>query len=577
MRRYSLLFLLFVVVGIGTYASFSQQYVADTTLLRVPRYQVGTLGYLFEKILGVTADRFDSNTGLVVNTSHLGWRTRYEYLKAWSPTCGVGEAWTAIDTSGVAICSPVWAPATLAMIGKSWDMTGTVMVYRANQALPIAMTSGMDIMDGDIVQTSSSGTIGIIFTDDSIIRLSGDSTLALNIGSSTWGGQIAQAILQNGNLWGRILSETGVYNIGTADIVAAVRGTSLALSKTGISITSGSFRYNAPTASGWSISPPDIRWAHPTTLTVVDSSLGASRDGVVQIDCLKDSTAISLGVEQKIITDGKCSGRSPTTATAAVLYASSDGWVKSNTIKDIDYMGNLLTVSGTTWPDGSPTGNTTNSLSWGLAKQAKLLAEYQESKPNTPAELSSLCQGTDEWNVKYGGCVPRGMIAFADYRNGNLNFRYKDNLKPDVPGANSGGILIRDPENRKNGIYLSGTGVIKYSPYALRDTFEIDGVPNIVIDLANPILTSWSKYLLAFGNNNTSLIAWSALYDAWSPRCYIWFVSQPSCITKSWTNRYTVSLISGLSSQPNLYFWNSVVLTTSKSIQNTIRTIFLTE
>ena len=65
-----------------------------------------------------------------------------------------------------------------------------------------------------------------------MIRLSSDSTLSLNIGSNLGEGQIAQIILQNGNLWGRILSQTGVYNIGTDDIVAAVRGTSLALTKT---------------------------------------------------------------------------------------------------------------------------------------------------------------------------------------------------------------------------------------------------------------------------------------------------------------------------------------------------------
>ena len=82
MRRYALLFGLFILACVGTYAKFSMSYVADTVMPRVPRYQVGTLGYLFEKILGVGAIDFDSNTGLVVNTSHLGGRTRDEYLKA---------------------------------------------------------------------------------------------------------------------------------------------------------------------------------------------------------------------------------------------------------------------------------------------------------------------------------------------------------------------------------------------------------------------------------------------------------------------------------------------------------------
>lgn len=44
---------------------------------------------------------------------------------------------------------------------------------------------------------------------------------------------IATAILENGQIWGRILTETGVYNVGTRDVVAAVRGTSISLSMTG--------------------------------------------------------------------------------------------------------------------------------------------------------------------------------------------------------------------------------------------------------------------------------------------------------------------------------------------------------
>ena len=51
------------------------------------------------------------------------------------------------------------------------------------------------------------------------------------------GTTIATAILEGGQIWGRILTETGVYNVGTRDVVAAVRGTSIAVSKTGATIT----------------------------------------------------------------------------------------------------------------------------------------------------------------------------------------------------------------------------------------------------------------------------------------------------------------------------------------------------
>lgn len=224
------------------------------------------------------------------------------------------------------------------------------------------------------------------------------------------------------------------------------------------------FTYNSSTSSGWSINKviPSERTPPMTTLTVVDSSLGLRR-GVVQIDCLRDSTAVSMDVEQKFVTDGKCNGQSPTTATAATLYASTDDWIKKNTMKDIDYLGNLLYVSGTIGPDGNPTGRT-NTLTGGTEKQDKIQAEFQASTPVPGPETANLCPSSDEWNAKYGGCVPRRMIAFADYRNGNLNFRYKDNTKPDIPGINSGGMIIFDPQNRRNGIYLTGATAIKYNP-----------------------------------------------------------------------------------------------------------------
>ena len=59
----------------------------------------------------------------------------------------------------------------------------------------------------------------IAFADLSLLRLDGDSTISLDLGSLPDGSTIASAILANGSLWGRILTETGSYQIGTDKIV----------------------------------------------------------------------------------------------------------------------------------------------------------------------------------------------------------------------------------------------------------------------------------------------------------------------------------------------------------------------
>jgi hypothetical protein len=79
----------------------------------------------------------------------------------------------------------------------------------------------MMLKAGDIVKTSSCG-MTIAFTDLSILRLDADTTVSLDLieSASEPGRTIASAILANGSLWGRILTDTGSYSIGTEKIVA---------------------------------------------------------------------------------------------------------------------------------------------------------------------------------------------------------------------------------------------------------------------------------------------------------------------------------------------------------------------
>lgn len=87
-----------------------------------------------------------------------------------------------------------------------------------------------DLVPGDTIKTTT-GTGTIQFAaDDSILRLDIGTTVTLSTGQNDSGQSVAQAILSDGRLWGRILTSTGV-NLGGGGIVAGVRGTSVSVEK----------------------------------------------------------------------------------------------------------------------------------------------------------------------------------------------------------------------------------------------------------------------------------------------------------------------------------------------------------
>lgn len=71
---------------------------------------------------------------------------------------------------------------------------------------------------GDIIATNG-GTATIDFAlDASILRLDTGTTVELRLGNLD-GNSVAEAILSDGRLWGRILTSTGV-NLGGGGVVA---------------------------------------------------------------------------------------------------------------------------------------------------------------------------------------------------------------------------------------------------------------------------------------------------------------------------------------------------------------------
>lgn len=86
-------------------------------------------------------------------------------------------------------------------------------------------TTTTELCTGDQIRTGG-GTGTIRFAaDNSIIRLDRNTTLDLQEGQLD-GKSVAEAILSDGRLWGRILTSTGV-NLGGGGMVAGVRGTGI--------------------------------------------------------------------------------------------------------------------------------------------------------------------------------------------------------------------------------------------------------------------------------------------------------------------------------------------------------------
>jgi len=70
---------------------------------------------------------------------------------------------------------PVLVLAEEAPVGSIKTLDGEVVVVRKDQMLPAAI--GMPVFKGDIAQTSKTGSVGIVFRDDTIISLGPESTL----------------------------------------------------------------------------------------------------------------------------------------------------------------------------------------------------------------------------------------------------------------------------------------------------------------------------------------------------------------------------------------------------------------
>lgn len=287
---------------------------------------------------------------------------------------------------------------------------GGIGVRRADGMVVSPAAVGTPIYEGDeVFTTTGSGTI--LFPDDTIVRLDSATQLTLTSGTGVH--------LDGGSLWARVLGD-GDYSIGTDDLAVGVRGTSLYLSR---------------------VAPA------PTTALVLDSQ-GGDMTAAATLTCKTDAgtaqTQKSLSTQQIITaTAAGCAATSISTKLSKDAF-SVYPFVRRSQRADLVYLARLrdgkytdlrcdqLRYVGLTTGSAVTSPNLTTPFSTLCSprtteKLAKVSTEYDVSKPKNVDEQSKLCDTTGQaWWESLEKCVESGVVAVADYTNGDGKMYFKD-------------------------------------------------------------------------------------------------------------------------------------------------------
>jgi hypothetical protein len=534
--RKLIIFICVLLAGGALYALVPNLFPDTPSFPRTPTAE-GTVGWVLEKIVGGIIS--DATDGTVANTAKLDWVTATGYLK--NNSCNIPDKWIGIDANGKAVCGT--SNPILADYGTISEQGCTATVYHADGTFTNASNTGDTLKSGDIVKTQNipNCTLTIAFADFSILRLDADTTVSLDVlaapAPSTQ--TIASAILSNGSLWGRILTDTGSYSIGTDKIVAWVRGTSVAVVSTGNTI--GTLTY---TATGWQI--PLTPSIYNTELAIVDSVNTSPTNPAATVYCRgTNGTATPLNSinpenQYSIATSGAwCLPSTPPralTSTAATLYARSP-WIRRNTQKDVSYMYRLLALSGSSIPD----------------RISKINIELTNSQPpDNPGDLEAgnICEPNEKWWTPRYGCQPKVLYAIADY------------TLPIIPGASSAptglsisGMSVPLPNNSSlKAITAPLASIVGVSITNTTDYISYNLITPQYIGLIGKTITI--KYSGTPNDGNNIVFLWWAKSASWDSVQSQWFCSPWLTCT---TLPGSVSILVGSTSPPPNQFiiWNN--------------------
>jgi FecR protein len=399
MKKFLFLLSSFLLIGGTTFALFPGLFPDTANFARVPIWD-GTIGKVLTILLGTNDLANYGGDGTVPDSRALSWVSASGYLKD-DLNCPGTQKFTGIDSDGKRICGIT--STLLTDYGKIFSQDCPADYYRMDDTQ--GTTSTGDVLKAwDIVKTPPGCTMTIVFADFSLLRLDGDTTISLDLWTLADGSTIASAILSNGSVWWRILTETGSYNVGTDIIVVWVRGTSISVSSTGntISITN--------TWSGWGITR--VPGPSHTLVNLVDSrfSSGATVFCKNKVTSLIESLTNMWIGDTYMINPLWCDLIKPTAVSVVKHQNFGNAWVRRNTRNDIKYMYDLRSLSGTT-------------LS--AVKNTLIFDELKVTMPESNVawvltatwllESTTICEpGYKWWNIRVG-CQDASILAIADF------------------------------------------------------------------------------------------------------------------------------------------------------------------
>lgn len=416
----------------------------DTSEFPANPSEQGTFGYIFNS--------FFRPDGTAKDTARLGGATSDDFLK--NKECSLMQVWKGIDAQWNPIC--VLKPWVLACIGRFSHVTGGVTVQKQDGTTRNANTTDK-LCIGETIRTHG-GTGTIAFEhDNSIMRLDTNTEVTLN----PWaldGRTVAQVIIGDGRLWGRILSATGV-NVGNAGIVAGVRGTALNVDTSSVAIIDSQnndnklFKRNTNKINstswdgGLELIKSDARWWTDAVRSVGDWTVTTRTDRMLE-QLIQES---NISIQNKNVWQDK-------------TITVTDTWIEDNLKMDIAYLNALKN-----------TVTNPNALEY-INKEL----EQAEPRPDDTSKQQAICGDKQFWKwqtrVENICQKKKNLIAFADYRKGDTNMYTASGQ-------------IKNEESRD----------LKYSyPYNLESK-----ISEIRVTYTGANITSWANVLVSLYKGST--------------------------------------------------------------------------
>ena len=498
MKKILFIVFAFAILAGSSFALFPGLFPDTVTFPRVPSTD-GTIGKVFTKILWFANLATYGGDGTVVNSQSLSWTSASWYLKD-DASCPGLQRYIGIDADGKRLCGIT--PTLLTDYGTVQNQDCPADYYRIDNTQ--WTTSTGDVLKAwDIIKTPPGCTMTIVFSDFSLIRLDGDTTISLDLGTLADGSTIASAILSNGSIWWRILTETWSYNVWTDVIVVWVRWTSLAITSTWNTLLITN------TGSGWWITK--VPGISQTFVNLVDSRF--SSDALIK--CKNKITHIFQDLSDLRVGDTYaldplwCEPITPTSVSVAKNINFSNSWIRKNIRKDVLYM---------YW---------IRSLSWAalsITKNNLIRDEIIASTPNVTStgaltvsgslEALNICEPWNRWWNEREGCQDNPIIAIADFTRpiplmpwtASMEF-YGSASSTNLPTTQPAWTFTPDPGL---GIMITSTGYISYPHLSLSGVIWGFSWKTIIIETEPTAV--WVKVLVNF---------WAAKYAKTDGTCFI--------------------------------------------------------